>query len=250
VVQTISSQLRSGSSDIRDGSESHAVVPIFTSESRHRRIFTRVRTRCVRLDRLSGMNGGPGTPAKGLFAVLAVAAMVYAAPCDVMASTGAPPISLTASYSSADGHDAAIPQLGGLRPYAYPLRQPGSPFPERRRRHHFWDNVTHFGTSGGAFSWLLLAPIFILVLVAAVAFTLRRRFKRRRRRGEFSGMPPFDPTPQRFDSQPLAQHPAAAAPPSTGERGDRLTRLEKLHQSGAISDEEFLIQRQRIIDGP
>ena len=196
------------------------------------------------------MNCGPGTPAKGLFAVLAVAAMVYAAPSDVMVSTGAPPISLTASYSSADGHGAAIPQLGGHRPYAYTLRQPGSPFPERRRRHHFWDNVTHFGTSGGAFSWLLLAPIFILVLGVAVAFTLRRRFRRRRRQREFSGTPPFDPTPQGFDSQPLAQHPPAAAPPSTGERGNRLTRLEKLHQSGAISDEEFMTQRQRIIDGP
>jgi hypothetical protein len=122
------------------------------------------------------MNGGLGShliavrvartaskaaPAGGLLAVLAVAAMVYAAPSDLIVSTVAPRISLTASYSSADAHGASTSLLGGHRQYVSTQRPPGGDFPEKRRR-HFWDNLTHFGTIGGAFSWLLLAPILIV----------------------------------------------------------------------------------------
>jgi Short C-terminal domain len=50
--------------------------------------------------------------------------------------------------------------------------------------------------------------------------------------------PPVPPAP-----------PTAPPPPSPAAADDRLARLEKLHESGALTDEEFLAQRRRILGG-
>jgi hypothetical protein len=190
-------------------------------------------------------------PVGGLLAVLAIAAIVYVAPSALTVSTAAPRISLTALYSSTEAGGAPTSLPGGYGQYVSAQRPRGGDFPERRRRRiHFWDNLTHSGT-GGAYSWLLLIPILVLALgAAAVPFALRRRLRRRRPQRDFASPPPFYSTQQSSDTQTLAAPPPAVATPSAPDVADRLARLEQLHQSGAITDEEFVTQRRRILGGP
>lgn len=189
-----------------------------------------------------GLCSHPFAACGGLFAALAVAATVYVAPSALAVTADAPQMSLTASYWSVDAPGTSTTPLAGHRQYASIQRPLRTDFPTRRRRRiHFFNNFTHFGSGGGALSWLFLAPLLIVVLtVAAVPFALRRRFKRRRPQPGFAGPPPFGPTTL----------PTTVAPPSAGQTTDRLAQLEQLHQSGAISDEEFITQRQRIVGGP
>ncbi|HUO41259.1 MAG TPA: SHOCT domain-containing protein, partial [Mycobacterium sp.] len=98
-------------------------------------------------------------------------------------------------------------------------------YPLRRRRIH-WNNWTHYVGGGGRFSWLVFGPIMAVVL-AAVAVPLYLRSRLRRRRPKTVGTQAF-----------------AATVPQTD---DRLKRLADLHAEGALTDEEFLTQRRRIL---
>jgi hypothetical protein len=126
-------------------------------------------------------------------------------------------------------------------------------YPLKRRRIHFWSNWTHFGR-GGPLSWLIFAPILAIILgAAAVPFILRRRLSRKRGRGDFVSPPPDVLMPPNFGTQvftpPPMAPPPSPVPPPPAQTHDRLARLDKLHESGALTDEEFLAQRQRILGG-
>lgn len=105
-------------------------------------------------------------------------------------------------------------------------------FPLRRRRRIHWNNWSHY-VGGGRFSWLVFGPIIAVVLAAlAVPLYLRRRLKRRR--SNTSG------------AQPIV---AAVPQTTTTVTADRLKRLQDLHASGALTDEEFVAQKRHIEGG-
>lgn len=204
-------------------------------------------------------------PVRGPLGVMIVVAMIFAAPIAFAASPASPPIGLAASYSTTETPSESTALLDSHARYAATQRTSVGDFPlRRRRRPHFWNNITHFGTSGGPLSWLILGPILAITAGAgAVPFILRRR-RSRKRRGDFVGPPPDVLAPPPFGTQgftpqtastevftpPYAAPPPMPPPaPSPGATDERLARLDRLHQSGALTDEEFLAQRQRILGG-
>jgi hypothetical protein len=211
------------------------------------------RPKRAQLNKLPGMNAThvpraalTAAPILGPLGVTIVAAMIFAAPITFTASPASPPVGLVASYSTIQTHSDSTALLDANAQYASTQRQSVGNYPLKRRRHmHFWSNFTHFGTSGGPLSWLVLGPILAITAgAAAVPFFLRRRMSRKRRAGDFVSPRPDVFTPPFGAPPPMP--PPARLPGATDER---LARLEKLHESGAVTDVEFLAQRQRILGG-
>jgi hypothetical protein len=200
-------------------------------------------------------------PVLGPLGVMTVATMIFAAPSTFTASPASPPIGLVASYSTTETHSDSTALLDAHAQYASTQRPAVGGYPlKRRQRLHLWSNITHFATGGGPLSWLILGPILAITAgAAAVPFVIRRRLSGKRRRGDFVGPPSDVLTPPPFGTQEFTPQtasaevftaPAAAPPaPSPGATDERLARLEKLHEAGALTDDEFLAQRQRILGG-